>query len=140
MSAKKGHKIGEVCKLLDLQPYVLRYWETEFRALQSPAGSTGPRVYRAAEVALIRRIKQLLYEEGYTIAGARKKLESEPAPDGEGPLLANPRFAEPPDLAESEPPPLDTPQPERIETLRRDLEAVLAEAKAAIAMLDKYPG
>ncbi len=140
MSAKKGHKIGEVCKLLDLQPYVLRYWETEFRALQSPAGSTGPRVYRAAEVALIRRIKQLLYEEGYTIAGARKKLESEPAPDGEGPLLANPRLAEPPAPAESEPPPLDTPQPERIETLRRDLEAVLAEAKAAIAMLDKYPG
>jgi len=140
MSAKKGHKIGEVCKLLDLQPYVLRYWETEFRALQSPAGGTGPRVYRAAEVALIRRIKQLLYEEGYTIAGARKKLESEPAPEGEGSLVASQLFAEPSAPAESGPPPLDTPQPERIETLRRDLEAALAEAKAAIAMLDKYPG
>ncbi len=76
MSAKKGFKIGEVCKLLDIQPYVLRYWETEFVALHPAKSQSGQRVYVEAEVAVIRRIKELLYDEGYTIAGAKKKLES----------------------------------------------------------------
>jgi DNA-binding transcriptional MerR regulator len=73
----KGHKIGDACKELDVQPYVLRYWETEFPFLRPPKGSTGPRVYDDRELGLIRRIKELLYEEGYTIAGAKKKLEAE---------------------------------------------------------------
>src|SRR5688572_11967856 len=79
MSPKKGFKIGEVCKLLDIQPYVLRYWETEFVALHPAKSTSGQRVYAEAEVAVIRRIKELLYDEGYTIAGAKKKLESQEA-------------------------------------------------------------
>src|SRR6187549_809 len=71
------YKIGEACKELGIQPYVLRYWETEFPALSPSKSRSGQRVYSEKELEIIRRIKQLLYEEGYTIAGAKKKLEAE---------------------------------------------------------------
>src|ERR671913_1741266 len=71
------YKIGEACKELGIQPYVLRYWETEFPALAPSKSRSGQRVYSEKELEIIRRIKQLLYEEGYTIAGAKKKLEAE---------------------------------------------------------------
>ncbi len=71
------YKIGEACKELGIQPYVLRYWETEFPALAPSKSRSGQRVYSEKELEIIRRIKQLLYEEGYTIAGAKKKLETE---------------------------------------------------------------
>lgn len=74
---KLYYKIGEACKALDIQPYVLRYWETEFPSLNPTKSKSGQRVYTDREIEVIRRIKQLLYEEGYTIAGAKKKLESE---------------------------------------------------------------
>lgn len=83
------YKIGEACKALGIQPYVLRYWETEFPALTPSKSRSGQRVYSEKELEIIRRIKELLYEEGYTIAGAKKKLEGELAagalgePDGE---------------------------------------------------------
>jgi DNA-binding transcriptional MerR regulator len=60
-----------------MQPYVLRYWETEFPALAPSKSRSGQRVYNEKEIGIIRRIKELLYEEGYTIAGAKKKLETE---------------------------------------------------------------
>ena len=87
MSKKLFYRIGEACKLLDIQPYVLRYWETEFPVLSPRKSKAGQRVYSEEELRLIQRIKQLLYEEGYTIAGAKKKLESELAGDGEVPAL-----------------------------------------------------
>ena len=71
------YKIGEACKALEIQPYVLRYWETEFPALSPNKSRSGQRVYSEKELGVIRRIKELLYEEGYTIAGAKKKLEAE---------------------------------------------------------------
>jgi DNA-binding transcriptional MerR regulator len=71
------YKIGEACKLLDIQPYVLRYWETEFPMLRPDKSSSGQRVYSESDLATIRRIKVLLYDEGYTIAGAKKKLDGE---------------------------------------------------------------
>jgi DNA-binding transcriptional MerR regulator len=71
------YKIGEACKALGIQPYVLRYWETEFPALAPSKSRSGQRVYSEKELEIIRRIKELLYEEGYTIAGAKKKLETE---------------------------------------------------------------
>src|SRR5260370_38582064 len=71
------YKIGEACKALGSQPYVLRYWETEFPALSPSKSRSGQRVYSEKELEVIRRIKQLLYDEGYTIAGAKKKLEGE---------------------------------------------------------------
>jgi DNA-binding transcriptional MerR regulator len=70
-------KIGEVCEITDTQPYVLRYWESEFTALAPAKNSSGQRIYRRRDIETILRIKQLLYEEGFTIAGAKKRLEAE---------------------------------------------------------------
>ncbi|MEM9292440.1 MAG: MerR family transcriptional regulator [Acidobacteriota bacterium] len=70
-------KIGEACKQLDIAPYVLRYWETEFPALAPKKSRSGQRVYGEKELRIIARIKELLHEECYTIAGAKKKLEAE---------------------------------------------------------------
>src|SRR5438034_9143484 len=77
MPADEGrlYKIGEVCKLADVQPYVLRYWETEFPALAPNKSGGGQRLYSQREIDIILRIKQLLYSDGFTIAGAKKKLE-----------------------------------------------------------------
>jgi DNA-binding transcriptional MerR regulator len=74
---EKLYKIGEVCKLADLQPYVLRYWETEFPSLAPGKSGGGQRLYTRREVDVILRIKDLLYKEGFTIAGAKKKLETD---------------------------------------------------------------
>ena len=71
------YKIGEVCKLADVQPYVLRYWETEFPQLAPNKSGGGQRLYTRREIDVILRIKQLLYTEGFTIAGAKKKLETD---------------------------------------------------------------
>lgn len=79
----KLYKIGEVCRLADVQPYVLRYWETEFSPLVPNKSGGGQRLYSQREIDIIMRIKQLLYSEGFTIAGAKKKLDAEmiePAP------------------------------------------------------------
>lgn len=178
MSPKKGFKIGEVCKLLDIQPYVLRYWETEFVALHPAKSTSGQRVYAEAEVAVIRRIKELLYDEGYTIAGAKKKLESQEAHEAGG--AVNGKAGEPkPSLFDPEPSPAETPESteagadlgvatheakspdavaerapkskaaaaskldtasaDRIETFLRGVEEALAEARAALAILEKHP-
>jgi DNA-binding transcriptional MerR regulator len=72
-------KIGEVCEITDTQPYVLRYWESEFAALAPAKNSSGQRIYRRKDIETVLRIKQLLYEEGFTIAGAKKRLETEMA-------------------------------------------------------------
>lgn len=74
---KRLYKIGEVCRVADVQPYVLRYWETEFPSLAPNKSGGGQRLYTQEEIDVILRIKQLLYSEGFTIAGAKKKLEAE---------------------------------------------------------------
>jgi DNA-binding transcriptional MerR regulator len=74
---KELYKIGEVCRMADVQPYVLRYWETEFPPLAPSKSGGGQRLYTRREIDIILRIKQLLYSEGFTIAGAKKKLETE---------------------------------------------------------------
>jgi DNA-binding transcriptional MerR regulator len=71
---KLFYKIGEVCQLTDTQPYVLRFWESEFPQLAPTKSRSGQRLYRKKDIDLVLGIKQLLHEEGYTIAGARKKL------------------------------------------------------------------
>jgi DNA-binding transcriptional MerR regulator len=70
-------KIGEVCELVGVQAHVLRYWETEFTMLQPQKNRAGQRTYRRKDVEIALRIKELLYEEGFTIAGAKRKLASE---------------------------------------------------------------
>ncbi|WP_028845826.1 MerR family transcriptional regulator [Thermodesulfatator atlanticus] len=74
VKARRYYTIGEVAKLLDLEPHVLRFWEKEFRKQIRPLRLAGRRLYPPEQVEIFRRIKTLLYEEGYTIAGAKKKL------------------------------------------------------------------
>lgn len=78
-------KIGEVCEITETQPYVLRYWESEFAALAPAKNSSGQRIYRRRDIETVLRIKQLLYDEGFTIAGAKKRLETEQAAKGPTP-------------------------------------------------------
>ena len=82
---KLFYRIGEVSRLTGLEPYVLRYWETEFPMLQPQKNRAGQRTYRRRDVEMALRIKELLYDEQYTIAGAKKKLAGElrgPGRDG----------------------------------------------------------
>jgi len=74
-------RIGEVAALCRLPAYVLRFWESEFPQLKPVKSSTGQRMYRKRDVESVLRIKQLLYEQGFTIAGARQQLRAETKPD-----------------------------------------------------------
>jgi len=69
--------IGEVCELTDLKPHVLRYWESQFRFLNPAKNRSGNRVYQRREIELILLVKHLLYDEKYTIEGARQKLDEQ---------------------------------------------------------------
>ena len=153
------YKIGEACKTLGIQPYVLRYWETEFPALAPSKSRSGQRVYSEKELEIIRRIKELLYDEGYTIAGAKKKLEAEllsgtlgepteaeASEEAEAPEDA---ALEPPPAREEPPPPplfaeapaapaLDTDAEERIQKLRSGIEKALEEARGILALLSSH--
>lgn len=73
-------RIGEVARLCRLPAYVLRFWETEFPQLKPTKGSTGQRMYRRRDVETVVYIKKLLYEDGFTIAGARQLLRAETRP------------------------------------------------------------
>ena len=77
---KMYFRIGEVSRLCKLPSYVLRFWETEFPQLKPVKSNTGQRMYRQRDVEQLLRIKKLLYEEGYTIAGARQQLKAESKP------------------------------------------------------------
>jgi DNA-binding transcriptional MerR regulator len=124
------YKIGEACKQLDIQPYVLRYWETEFPALSPDKSKSGQRVYSEKELEIIRRIKQLLYEEGYTIAGAKKKLEAELAAGGPGEdpdVTGNGDVTAGAAVREAE---------QELEDLRQGLQEVLGEARELLELLD----
>ncbi|MBP1597563.1 MAG: transcription regulator protein [Acidobacteria bacterium] len=71
---KLYYRIGEVIKIVGVEAHVLRYWETEFPGLAPPKNKAGQRTYRPKDIEQLLMIRQLLYEEGYTIAGARKRL------------------------------------------------------------------
>jgi DNA-binding transcriptional MerR regulator len=68
------YRIGEVSRLSELKPFVLRYWETEFPMLEPVKSPSGHRMYRQEDVDMVFKIKRLLYDEGFTIAGARRHL------------------------------------------------------------------
>jgi DNA-binding transcriptional MerR regulator len=160
---KLYYKIGEACKRLGIQPYVLRYWETEFPALAPSKSRSGQRVYSEKELEVIQRIKELLYGEGYTIAGAKKRLETELAEGELGPLQevetaaeeappkapgraraergngAEPAGEAAPETAPAEAAALDTGAAERIQTLRSGIDRALREAREILALLEKSP-
>lgn len=111
---KLFYKIGEVCQLTDTQPYVLRFWESEFPQLAPKKSRSGQRLYRRKDIDLVLEIKRLLYQEGYTIAGARKKLGMD-----EGPAAIEDLFPAVEERAEASPPaPLRTVTSELQEILR----------------------
>ncbi len=71
---KLYYKIREVCKIVGVEAHVLRFWESEFPTLSPPKSKSGQRTYRPRDIELLLRIRKLLYEDGFTIAGARKQL------------------------------------------------------------------
>lgn len=73
---KRYFKIGEVAKLAEVPPHVLRYWESEFPGIKPKRANSQQRLYRYQDVELVLKIKSLLHDQGYTIAGARKLLQS----------------------------------------------------------------
>jgi DNA-binding transcriptional MerR regulator len=83
-------RIGEVATLCRLPAYVLRFWETEFTQLKPVKSSTGQRMYRRRDVESVLRIKQLLYEKGFTISGARQQLRAEVKADKSQPTIPFP--------------------------------------------------
>jgi len=74
---KDFYRIGEVSRVTNLKPFVLRYWETEFPMLEPVKSPSGHRLYRQEDVEMVLRIKRLLYDEGFTIAGARRHLREQ---------------------------------------------------------------
>ena len=76
------YRIGEVSRLAELKPFVLRYWETEFPMLEPVKSPSGHRMYRQEDVDMVLKIKRLLYDEGFTIAGARRHLREQNGPSG----------------------------------------------------------
>lgn len=103
-------RIGEVASLCEVPAYVLRFWESEFPHLKPNKGGTGQRLYRRRDVEMALRIKRLLYDEGYTIPGARQVVKSEL--NHREPLLPLPGA--------------DAPSPRKLQGLRRELEAIAA--------------
>src|SRR5262245_55070847 len=117
-------KIGEVCEITDTQPYVLRYWESEFPALAPAKNSSGQRIYRRRDIETVLRIKQLLYDEGFTIAGAKKRLETELAARSPTPQSQAAVAAEIEDIAEA-PPPVDERSRIALKQVREQLREIL---------------
>lgn len=132
-------KIGEVCDIVGVQAHVLRYWETEFPMLSPQKNRSGQRSYRRKDVETALRIKQLLYDEMFTIAGARKKLQTE---NREAPRL---KIVHPEPRREDSAPEAPTlfeksiPEPEDLDLVIEAAEprvgAILAEQREAIRRL-----
>ncbi len=116
--------IGEVQKLVKVEPYVLRFWESEFPRLRPGKGPNGRRMYRKRHIETVLAIKHLLYDQGFTIAGARKALAA-------GSADAGPRRHDREPLQESGGPPSEATQvpaegaAERVRTLKSELRAIL---------------
>jgi DNA-binding transcriptional MerR regulator len=127
-------RIGDVAKLCDVPAYVLRFWETEFPQLKPNKGGTGQRLYRKRDVEMALRIKSLLYDQGYTIPGARQAFSAESKPkESEATQLAAA-----PTPAPEPAPPIDVGETIRQEAHRRDqLSALRAELRALADQLTK---
>ena len=127
-------RIGEVCDLIKVQPHVLRYWESEFPMLAPQKNRAGQRVYRRKDVEMVFRIRDLLYEEKFTIAGAKKKLLDE---SRAGSVRA--RIAEelPPETAEAPPDPIATASDQSISPhTRRVLRIIKSDLEDLLTRLN----
>ena len=141
-------KIGEVCDIAGVQAHVLRYWETEFPMLQPQKNRAGQRTYRRRDVEMALRIKELLYDEQYTIAGAKKKLAGElRGPSRESGQPAPPRpparsLQPPPSLAARFSPPASsapaaTPPASSTDEHRPTLRGIAKQLQEVLDLLDE---
>jgi len=105
---REWFKASEVCEVAGVQPYVLRSWELEFPTLGVAKSAGGPRSYRRADVERVLRIKQLVFVEGLTLAGARRRIEGDGADD-----------------AGDAPPVLSAEARQKLDAVKRDLRALL---------------
>lgn len=96
-------KIGEVCEIVGVQAHVLRYWETEFPMLQPQKNRAGQRTYRRRDVEMALRVKELLYDEQYTIAGAKKRLSNDTRGAGKLKVVGSETAAAAPPSSEQQP-------------------------------------
>lgn len=142
MAKKIYHKIGEVCKLVDIQPFVLRYWETEFPFLAPSKNKSGHRTYRQVDIDLVNRIKALLYDEGYTVPGARKKLETE-IESGGLEAAARGAVAETASVdsggSKENRSVVDTKGAKELKKLRSGIEGALGQAREILTLLEPAP-
>jgi len=116
---KLYYKIGEVCEIVGVEPHVLRYWESEFSRLSPPKNKAGQRTYRPKDIVLLLQIRKLLYDDGFTIAGAKKQLTGA-APNPESLAEESPR-AKPETHAQQG----SEPNSQRLKRLRKELENIL---------------
>jgi len=120
-------RIGDVAKLCDVPAYVLRFWETEFPQLKPNKGGTGQRLYRKRDVEMALRVKSLLYDQGFTIPGARQILKSDPkglAPDAA-------------EVANPEPRPIEMRAPVSESHRDNQLQSIRNEMNALLGMLSR---
>ncbi len=76
---RKYYRIGQASEIIGVEPHILRFWEKQFKEIK-PRRISGQRLYRAKDLEILKRIKELLYHEGYTIPGAQKRLREKPLP------------------------------------------------------------
>ena len=148
------YRPAEACRIAEVAPYVLRYWETEFPSLSEGKDKGATKLYTARDVKMISRIRELLYDEGFTVAGAKKRLEAEIVEgrfDGglaPAPPIAEQRKAEsapaarkaespPPRAAASEKPPVTVRPVSADPSPGFDRKVVLKELKDIVKLLDR---
>jgi DNA-binding transcriptional MerR regulator len=146
------YKPADACRRAEVAPYVLRYWETEFSALSEGKEKGGARLYTARDVQIIARIRQLLYDEGFTVAGAKKRLDAEILEgrfDGSGkaheatarpaPAAAPVKAAPTPTPAAAAPPPVPKPTPASVAppVSFPERKGVIKELKEIVRLLEK---
>jgi DNA-binding transcriptional MerR regulator len=150
------YRPAEACRIAEVAPYVLRYWETEFPSLSEGKDRSGTKLYTARDVKMISRIRELLYDEGFTVAGAKKRLEAEivegrfddgltPAP----PVAEQRKKETAPASRKADPPLLRAAAPEKTPASAKpaaaapsadfDRKVVLKELKDIVKLLDRGP-
>ena len=126
-------KIGDVARLCGVEPYVLRFWETQFPQLKPNKSGTGQRLYRRREVELALEIKRLVHGEGYTISGARQALEGHRR--AQQPAVAQPTLAGKPQSASAEPAPRPAEPAKRSEAVLAAVGQIRAELREIVSLL-----
>jgi DNA-binding transcriptional MerR regulator len=120
---RAAFRAAEVCEIAQIPPYVLRSWEKEFPGLGATARPGGPRIYRRSDIEQILRIKQMVYTEGLTLAGVRRRIEGEPPAEEEALL----------------PPPVTPEVRSRVDLARRELRELLEMLSGGPATVESSP-